>query len=86
LEQTGRAIAIDDAPSSGTREFQIQWRSAQATAGSARVERLQIVKRIEHNMPPPRQRSSELAKDQLVVVVHDRQGTIRYSQIIMDPD
>ena len=79
LRKTGLRVApTTDLASPRPRtshEFRLRW-----NAGAVRV-----TQRIERNEPPPRQRSSEIGEGQLVVVVLDRQATVRAWQIVQDP-
>src|SRR5262245_30374264 len=75
LRQAGLRVMIDPNRARTSSEFRIRW---QAQAG-------RVVQRIERREPPPKQRSSELSPDQLVVAFLDAAGTVRHTQIVADP-
>jgi hypothetical protein len=83
LRKTGVRVdlATDRVPAS--REFRIALLTAGTSAGSPPSTLL--ITQIDRNEPPPRQRSSEINSDHLVVAVLDRLQTVRYSRIITDP-
>ncbi|MBZ5569708.1 MAG: hypothetical protein LAN64_17915 [Acidobacteriia bacterium] len=85
LEKMGHRVAVETQRPKGAHDFRISWHSAKGQPNAPSSEQMQFVERIERNNPPPRQRSSEISKDDLVVIVLDQQGTVRYWRIIVDP-
>ncbi len=76
LRKAGFQVSLDSHRTARSREFRIRWLST----GS-----LHLLDSRERNDPPPRQRSSEISPDQLVVIATDQRGAVRYWQIITDP-
>lgn len=94
IKKMGYRVAVETQPSKGAHHFRISWRSAKIEPGifswsaltsAPPTEQMQVLKRIDHKVSPPRQRSSEVSKDHMVVVVFDQQGTVRHWQTVTDP-
>lgn len=85
LEKMGRRVAVETQRPKGAHHFRISWYSAKGQPNAPSTEQMQFIERIDRKDPPPRQRSSEISKDHLVVIVLDPQGTVRYWRIIADP-
>lgn len=84
LERMGHTVVLDNHPPKGSHHFRISWQSSTMMGVSSTVQ-MQFLERIDRKEPPPRQRSTEVSKDHLVVVFLDQQGTVRYWRAIIDP-
>lgn len=87
LRGAGLNVALERGRPNSSREIHLRWRSGigPTAALDPASQNLQFVSSIERSDVPPRQRSSELSADQLVIAVIDSAGIVRYSQIIIDP-
>ena len=82
-------VSVDRARARGSNELRVRLRSVAAAgpavAASRRVPELQVVSQLSRGEQPPRQRSQEISPDHLVIVLLDDSGTVRDSQIVIDP-
>jgi hypothetical protein len=67
-----------------TRSYEIHLRLNSPPAPQARFS-ADVIRTVFHNSPPPRQRSTEMSRDQLLILALDAQHAVRYWQIVMNP-
>jgi hypothetical protein len=86
LEQAMRraGLALRPFTDQASRSFDVQFRLFSPQTPLARFNG-QLIRTAVHNAPPPRQRSAEISRDHLLVVVLDAQQTVRYWQIVVNP-
>jgi hypothetical protein len=75
LRQAGLRVVLDTSRSRTSSEIRIRWQSQAA----------RVIQRIDRSDPPPKQRSPELSPDHLVIAFLDDAGTVRHTQVVVDP-
>lgn len=85
MERMGHRVSMDNGRAKGSRELHLRWNSPAGALTDLAGGSLGVVRQQRRSDPAPRQRSAEVTADQIVVVVFDKQGTVRYSRTMADP-
>ncbi len=85
LQEAGYQVGIPTQRAKGSRDLRIHWRSAKATGGAPSAQEAQWIETTERKTPPPRQRSAEISRDQIIILFLDPAGVIRHWRAINDP-
>lgn len=82
MRKTGLRVEPFMERARASREIRVRLLTRQGPQARVSAE---LMQRTLRNDPPPRQRSAEMSRDRLLVVVLDAQHTVRYWQIAIDP-
>jgi len=82
VRRTGLRVEPFTEPARASREIRLRLQTGQGPQAPVAAE---LVQRSLRNAAPPRQRSAEISRDHLLILVLDRERTVRYWQIVLDP-
>lgn len=90
MEKIGHPVALDNLRADGVLHYRISWPAPENKTGTQtgihKTTELSVLdSSIRSREKLPRQRSSELSKDQLVTIALDQQGIVRFWRIVSDP-
>ena len=90
MEKMGHPVALTSLRADGIRHYRIGWPATENKTGiqtgiHETTELSVLDSSIRSREKLPRQRSTELSRDQLVTIALDQQGIVRFWRIVSDP-